>query len=511
MDFQVEWIKNSVGICAHIDEYEEDIRIEFFKNLENQYNAFSEEEKSKVKRIFDSQFENEDLIYIYSIFIGYMNIDRFESEVIDYILQMDTDCLISCMFELQVIAKTKGNYVKKRMLHKHNIDKYKELLDINYQYIPVEKRNKKRIVIMTEQVLSELHAPTRILLRYAYILQKHMGYQVMIFTCPSNSNNLEDLWYQPTIMINVPEFTKNKMLISYKDTVFNGYQIDMSANCLKEYSMMFDLIYEWNPMMVLSIGVVNPVIDLAKEFTTVVTQKLAIGLPVSESQILIELDKDEEHEVERAYAEKKGQIIYKAKKIQSNFEEPKRIHTREEYNLPEDKFLIAIVGNRLDEEVDLEFIKVMQKIIKTTGNCAFVVVGDINKLKNKFELYDLNASVYCIGFSNDLAGVYKILNAYINPKRNGGGFSSGMALMAGLPVVTLPNCDVAYNVGDEFVVNNYNEMIDELGKLASDREYYQNKQSIAEKFRISHSKDNATEGLEERIKDIISMIEEECK
>ena len=54
-----------------------------------------------------------------------------------------------------------------------------------------------------------------------------------------------------------------------------------------------------------------------------------------------------------------------------------------------------------------------------------------------------------------------------------------MALMAGLPVVTLPACDVAYNVGDEFTVMTEEEIVDAVVRYASDDVFYGQKKRIA--------------------------------
>ncbi len=46
--------------------------------------------------------------------------------------------------------------------------------DINYPYISAEKRDKNRIVIVTGQLLNTDYAPTRVVLRIAYVLQEYI-------------------------------------------------------------------------------------------------------------------------------------------------------------------------------------------------------------------------------------------------------------------------------------------------------------------------------------------------
>ena len=99
---------------------------------------------------------------------------------------------------------------------------------------------------------------------------------------------------------------------------------------------------------------------------------------------------------------------------------------------------------------------------------------------------------------------YGMLNLYLNPKRSGGGFSSAMALTAGIPVVTLPNCDVSYNVGETFTVPDTEIMINEICRYAEDKEFYYNRQ----KYALEFSKKNSIEKLEKYVSDVMENIVE---
>ena len=98
--------------------------------------------------------------------------------------------------------------------------------------------------------------------------------------------------------------------------------------------------------------------------------------------------------------------------------------------------------------------------------------------------------------------VYRILDLYLNPDRLGGGFSSAMALIAGLPVVTLPNCDVAYNVGEEFVVSDYEEMMQTIKRYVSDRKFYEQKVEQAH----SYKEKNTDAKMERYVKILLDKV-----
>lgn len=83
--------------------------------------------------------------------------------------------------------------------------------------------------------------------------------------------------------------------------------------------------------------------------------------------------------------------------------------------------------------------------------------------------------------------VYRVTDLYLNPERAGGGFSSVMALMAGIPVLTLPDCDVARMAGEAFTVPDYEAMADAAAAYVSDTEFYQRQAEKANETKEQNS------------------------
>lgn len=105
--------------------------------------------------------------------------------------------------------------------------------------------------------------------------------------------------------------------------------------------------------------------------------------------------------------------------------------------------------------------------------------------------------------------VYRILDLYINPERHGGGFSSAMALNAGIPVVTLPDCDVAYNAGEEFIVKDYGSMTEAVEKYANDKEFYNQKTAAANRNAEKNTDQKLMEYMETLVDHVVRLIYEE--
>lgn len=501
----LQWIKDAVGLCIN-GLNDEEIRLQF-KNLEQRYLELRFEEKIIIRNAMN-QFELNDRIYILSCFIQYMNVDDFKEAVLENIIQGSFSYCAGSMLEFQIMILIENYYQKKRMLHKKNMDSIKELLGLAYPYIPVKERKQNRIAIITEQMMSLLHAPTKVVLDFAYIMKQRLGYEIMIFACPCDAVLPEDLWHSGGGARSLDIFADRPMRIDYKDAVFEGYQINMhSAGYLKEYAMMLSIIYNWNPLFVFAMGAVNPVADLPGEFTTVASMRMAIDCPVSEGEILIRVQKKDE-ETEREYAAAMGENqtqVFIEDEYPVVVEKGKRLYNRSELGLPENKFIIAIVGNRLELEINQKFAEVLERVVMELPAVNFAFIGKSEEIEIYFQKEVFKERIYYLGHRKDLMEVYSTMDMYMNPKRSGGGFSSAMALAAGVPVVTLPDCDVASVAGERFIVENYDDMIDVIHKCVTDRDFYCSQKQWA----VKKSEEYTDDKMVEYVRGIIDQIKKQ--
>jgi predicted O-linked N-acetylglucosamine transferase (SPINDLY family) len=117
---------------------------------------------------------------------------------------------------------------------------------------------------------------------------------------------------------------------------------------------------------------------------------------------------------------------------------------RSDLEIPDDAFCYAVVGNRLAHEIDGPFAIAIQTLLEAHSRARIVVIGADYGGEIEAHLPDhLEGRVTPIPFQEDLMGVYGLWDAYLNPFRVGGGMSAFMAVRAGLPIITLGDCDVA--------------------------------------------------------------------
>lgn len=146
--------------------------------------------------------------------------------------------------------------------------------------------------------------------------------------------------------------------------------------------------------------------------------------------------------------------------------------TREELGIPEDTFLLAVVGGRLDNEVTEEFLEILGQIMP--GNMCIGFFGMFHTYESRTgKFVQLRGKTRNFGFCEDMLSYMEVCDLYINPLRKGGGTSCVEALFKGVPVVTVDYGDVAVNAGELFCVGDYKGMQKEIMRYYSNKAYYQ--------------------------------------
>ena len=496
-----DWLIKSVEICMNgASTTDEDLRVKLAVQADD-YDTFSEKEKADLLQLFRQNFEDQDIVYICSYFARYLVREELMQLMFSSMQSMENEPWLSVMLHLQLDAYVKGYFEEKKRYNKKTVQALKDEMKVHLPYIPFEQRNKKRVVIVTEQMLALQHAPTKQVFEYAYVMKK-MGYEVLFFLCPCDNYKIVHAWQNPLVMDVDERFVNKKWERVFRGETFEGYQVSLTDGYLKDYSMMMEFIHAWNPLFVYAIGISNPIADVAGSFTDVVSHKFGIGLPATEASVLIETGMSQTG----VFQNDEGRLVVRPPEPRVSFFPALREYTREEFRLPEDRFLVAIVGNRLHREIDEQFIRVLQRIQERNDRITFVLIG---LHLDEIPLIDsAGLNLVKLGYCDDLMGVMKILDLYLNPFRMGGGYSGGIALCSGTPVVTLPDCDVAMNVTENFVVKDQNQMIETVLRYSEDDAFRKKMQIKARLFMNDHSLENYFNDLSEQIRVLVTAITE---
>ena len=384
-------------------------------------------------------------------------------------------------------------YQNERKVHRHFLQRLERELDFSIEYIPYEERNHNLIILETDTLLSDYHAPTKLVLNMCKTLKYEMGYEVYLIVnvLKIDVENIEDYWLFP-YWINYLEELNGEFVREYEGKEIMGYQQVISENDLASICHSIDIIKAKKPEFVWHIGSDSVLSDLFAKVTTLLSMRCIDGYSVSEAPILVSYMRNDKNYIgiSREYMKRHGQQ-YLDIDIALPYYDSGKEYSAKDFGIPEDGFIIAVVGNRLDSEISDEFLRVMETILQREQQVYFVIIGEcrINWSEGVFQ-----GRVVSLGFCKDLCNVLKATHLFLNPKRQGGSGGAACAISVGVPVLTLGDCDTAF-VGEHFICEKMEQYPDTVSKYCYDQEFYVRQSRYAlekhKSTRVSHKKECA--------------------
>ncbi|MDO6684711.1 MULTISPECIES: hypothetical protein [unclassified Agarivorans] len=352
---------------------------------------------------------------------------------------------------------------------------------------PSKSHFKPKIILLTNQFLTAKHAPTYLCLNMAreYV---NLGFRVSILNLGMLPTDFPVIFVGGEKFNRVLEYdlAQNKIVIEENGIQFNSSESVSSHICYQGVDIPFsqleseeqiasvvsNLMIE-KPELVVSISDNNLLADALAKLSCgafpVVTHPTSSGLPIQINTIPLYLN----HPV-------KDDIVNQSEKcslyLQRSY--PKR-HvsselTRADLNLPDNKFLISVVGTRLDDEFNTDWLNSLKKLLDNFDDMAVVFIGSPkSRVSLYFNEYE-NQTIY-LEYQKDLYSVIALTDLFYNPDRSGGGTGALMALGAGIPVATLARMysDVAWWVQEKFSFCSYDEMVSYIYSCKNDRSFYE--------------------------------------
>ncbi len=371
------------------------------------------------------------------------------------------------------IRGSESDYIKSRGIVKHLKTMLKVHVNRICPPIPVCERKRNRIVIITDQFIqSEAHAPTRMLKDLCRVLLSELGYEISIIVAAelyNVGNYCYNCW--------VDGFTSNysdawgEQSLEIDDGLFVEYiQYPVDADNVDNLNRIIDYIYDYAPLYVIHIGGKSCTAELMCDFTTVVAIPCNGLYAVSGARFLIRYLTDTGRNNVAAWLDDQGQsVIDMHWNIQTPPEDVAQLSKRE-LGCLDYSFVISIMGNRLDYEIDEQLIDIMINSIERDPQIVFVIIGECSIDFSKTKLCD---HIRLLGFREDYLSVLKTSDLVLNPRRRGGG-SCADAVFYMTPVMTLKDCDVASVLdNDSFVCDSYEDYPGMIHRYISDENYYQ--------------------------------------
>lgn len=411
------------------------------------------------ERIAEIMMENEDLFRANNQFFMWMQLKRIQ------LLKSN-------------VSGTSG-YMKK--LYDSAYRGYENELKTYLTPIPKTERNPNRILVLTIQFLRERHAPTRTTLERCYTIGKSMGRELRVINTREQMSMYGGIpIYQPYYRNVLKEYNKLSEF-TYKNYTFSFYQPSVEMPQRDEMIKIIEEIREWKPYMIICIGGGSIIGDLCSYIVPTLTIPVTFStIAARRNQFVVvgrAIRKDEWKELEKEGYSKENVI---ESTFTFDLNPQKTTLTRQILHLPEDKFLLVVVGIRLDYEIDDTFIKAMAQTFPFSTHLVFA--GYFERYAEFCEKYpELRQNSTFLGYQNDILALMEICDICINPYRVGGGFSIAEAFYKGKPGITVDYGDVAAAAGKEFCVSSYKEMVKEIIHYIQEPDYYKQKSILAKK------------------------------
>lgn len=341
--------------------------------------------------------------------------------------------------------------------YKYYHGRFKDVL----RYIPKERRHKDRVLVLTSQFLGERHAPTRTTLERCETLIKSMNKEVMCINTREAYNELGFLPFYKFTLGEIEENYNGKTDIKFNDTTFSLYQPEYNPLVPGNLIKLLEQIYEYAPERIVVIGNRSIIGDLCADIVPTVCIPLVFSEINSKSNQYIFTAGN--------YIGDNPAVIKGTFTFALN-PQIKQL-TRAELNLPEDRFILVIVGIRLDYDVDDKYIEYIKKTFKDGTFIVFAGCFDRYKEMAERDPKLRDNSAY-LGYQNDILALMECCDLYVNSYRLGGGFSIAEAFCKGVPGVTIDYGDIAAAAGKDFCVNSYDEMITTIRKYIANKDFY---------------------------------------
>lgn len=363
-----------------------------------------------------------------------------------------------------------------RQLYYMSINRVKDHVMKRYPRYFTDGKKLERIAVVSPQLLSYNHGPTRDSLSMACHLKKYHGCE----TFAVNTNTIPKEQYLPFFMGLNPNTNPS----------FKGHQIipwnymtckDMEIKCFTpegqgvsiekirtvlDYFLdeniqaaifdadniyMADFVFDRMPTMYVTTGDVVP---LAK------VDYLFVG-----KHLITPFEED--------LAKEHGYKVLGRDEFLFSPVEARQEPNRANYGIPEENFVYSIVGTRMRSDLTPEFNEILKKLVQH-DKVTLVFAGD--QMPNWLDIFTQedfdNKRVIDIGYQQDLASFFPCADAFLNAFRDGGGTTAQTAMINRLPIVALNDGGhVGATVGPGIVCDTLDDYMTMCLRLKDEPEY----------------------------------------
>lgn len=515
MDINEELFQLYAEIVNEMGMYDDYVSLEQIQRMERLYYVLretSDEVRKNAAASLHSLINREKkytAIFLYSSCIA---ISSYEPKIVEEFLQYIIECreispntryFLYYQMRIAIFQNMRSDnfqikYLRWKLLEITASEFRKELQDV-LQPIPKESRNEEFVLVVSEQVLAPQHGPTKIAWDRSQVLMQDMGKEVLLVNTAEVCTAVGRVPFLEERVGGYNEFMIEQERISWKGAEIPYVQCEKNMPNMADLKSLFQMVQQTKPGMVVAIGGSGIFANLLNDIVPVLMVGLSpsdLSETTAQCQTLSRPLMEEDRELLRRIGMDESSVI---ESVFTSSLQPQGVKiTRTEMGLPEDKFVIVVVGYRLDADIDQDFVEMLKRVV---GDDVYVALIGEFKEYNKLvaDNPELKDSMKVLGTTTDILAWIENCDLYVNPYRKGGGTSGVEAIFKGIPVVTIGYGDVAVNVGREFWVESYDEMPELILRYKNDSEFYQ---------RMSEKAKERAEILLDSEREFVRVVEE---
>lgn len=484
-------ISNAIGEYASNYSVSDPKTIKQFQVVKVCYDKIKEE--NRINHFYEflcKEYKDDSQLFciIFSILYEISGDELILDIMYEWLINSDLDIFLLNSIRYQITYKifvkisSKSFYEEKMILHNKVLKQISDMIDIKVHKIPACERDKKQVIIVTDQLLNQKHAPTAVVYRISTILKKFFGFQVQIVCMQTViSKEVINYWVSPRLT-NGAEATGG-IIINPFGVEIPVYYMPMKETNIENIKQLYQAVYDLKPIFSWYIGGESIVGDFIGQMTTSISMPCTNGYGISNADYMITYKKDDSDRIqqqERYLLERKQSLLH-LKLVSDHREQYTGGLTRDMIGVTPKDYLITIVGNRLNNELTDDLINVLGKIKLLQNNIKFVFVGEVSNTRCSYINQILGEEQVYLGFREDLIDVISLCDLMINPPRIGGGGSAVMACAMGIPIISLKQCDVSMVIGEEMCCNELDEYVECAKRYIFDKSYWEEQSNCLKK------------------------------
>lgn len=333
----------------------------------------------------------------------------------------------------------------------------------------------RNIAIHVDQLLVPLHSPSKLMLDYAKGLKKILPEsKIKIFV----EDNLY-LHHQEAILPRPFSSRESKYCQMehdryLEDTDIDVFYADTEKTSFFSTQQLVNAICDFRPDIILSNSYISLATALLYDYSP--TVYLSMGAPYFSCSADVYLVGIADLVLQNnSLYQLLDSTLIESINVGIDFPQPQQKKSRSDYGLKDSQFVMVTAGNRLNNEMSLDFTHEICNFILHHSDVVWLLVGlhSIPEFPSKESNSLLAGKVVVIPYEYDLVALYDLCDVFVNPVRAGGGFSIAWAMSRKLPVLQMDTLAAGlFYVGQENSIGsslrNYGR---ELERLYGDANY----------------------------------------